>query len=143
LNNIDIDLQGAVKLNIVKPPTDKPNPPIGISEMCWSFDSNFLATKNGIYNINQDNMPNVVWVWQISTLSLHTVIIQLKTVKHFSWSPSEHMLLICTENPKLYTFTLTNIYIVDLVTDVNSSVGINKILWNVDGRSFVACDRVI
>jgi hypothetical protein len=28
--------------------TEKPNPNIGIFGMSWSFDSNFLATKNGI-----------------------------------------------------------------------------------------------
>jgi hypothetical protein len=115
---------------------------MGISDMSWSYDSNFLATKNGNLNIYTDNMPNVIWIWQISTLSLHTVIIQLKPVKHFAWSPNEHMLLICTENSKLYTFTLTNVYIVDLVTDVNSNLGIIKIHWNIDGRSFVASDKV-
>lgn len=87
-------------------------------------------------------MPNVVWIWQVSSLNLHTVIIQLKPVKHFSWSPTDHMLIICTENSKLYTFTLTNVYVVDLVTDVNFNLTINKIQWNVDGRSFIASDKV-
>ncbi len=32
---------------INKPALDKPNPALGVGEMSWSFDSNFLATKNG------------------------------------------------------------------------------------------------
>jgi hypothetical protein len=87
-------------------------------------------------------MPTVIWIWQINTLSLHTVIIHLKPIKSFTWSPCEHMLLMCTENSKLYTFTLTNVYIVDLVTDINFNLVISKIQWNIDGRSFVASDKV-
>ena len=87
-------------------------------------------------------MPNTLWIWQINSLSLHSVIIQLKPIKSFSWSPTDHMLLICTENAKLYTFTLSNVYIVDLITDTNFNLGINKIQWNVDGKSFVASDKV-
>lgn len=36
-----------MKLLEIKPSLDKANPMIGVSEMSWSFDSNFLATKNG------------------------------------------------------------------------------------------------
>ncbi len=43
-----VDLKAPVKFNIFKPALDKPNPMIGVSEMSWSFDSNFLATRNGI-----------------------------------------------------------------------------------------------
>ena len=53
------------------------------------------------------------------------------------------MLLICTENSKIYTFTLTSVYVVDLVTDVNCNLAINKISWNPDGKSFVVSDKVI
>jgi len=112
---------------------DKPNPPVGISEMNWSFDSNFLACKN-------DNFPNVLFVWQISSLSLHTIIIQMKPIKNFSWSPTEHILLIATENNKLYSFTLNNIYVIELVTDLNMNLTINKINWNSNGKSFTVGD---
>lgn len=129
-----VDIKAPVKFNTLKVSLDKPNPPIGISEMCWSYDSNFLATKN-------DNMPNVLWVWQVSSLSLHTLIIQIKPIKHFSWSPTEHILLISTENSKLYSFTLTNVYVVELVTDTNYVLNIGKIDWNVDGKCFVVSDK--
>jgi hypothetical protein len=86
-------------------------------------------------------MPNVLWIWQISSLSLHTVIIQQKPIKNFQWSPTEHILLIVTENSKLYSFTLTNVYVVELVTDVNYNLNVSKITWNTDGKSFVVSDK--
>lgn len=129
-----IDIQPPVKLPIIKPNTDKPYPLIGIGECNWSYDSNYFATRN-------DNMPNVLWIWQISNLSLHTVIIQQKPIKNFQWSPTEHILLIVTENSKLYTFTLTNVYVVELVTDVNYNLSVAKINWNSDGKSFVVSDK--
>jgi hypothetical protein len=86
-------------------------------------------------------MPNVIWVWQISSLSLHTVIIQIKPIKQFEWSPTDHILIISTENSKLYSFTLTNVYVVELVTDTTSNLAINKIIWNCDGKSFTVSDK--
>ncbi len=86
-------------------------------------------------------MPNVLWIWQISSLSLHTVIIQQKPIKNFQWSPTEHILLIVTENSKLYSFTLTNVYVVELVTDINYNICVSKITWNSDGKSFVVSDK--
>jgi hypothetical protein len=91
---------------------------------------------------NLDNMPTVVWIWQINTLTLNTILIHQKPVRSFAWSPCDNMLLICTENSKLYTFTLSNVYIVDLVTDINFNLAINKVQWNKDGKSFVATDKV-
>jgi hypothetical protein len=129
-----VELKPPVKFSIVKPNLDKPFPMIGIQEMSWSFDSNFLATKN-------DNMPHTLFVWQVSTLSLHTVILQNRPIKSFSWSPTDHILLICTENSKLYSFTLTNVYVVELVTDINLNLNINRISWNPDGRVFTVSDN--
>jgi hypothetical protein len=85
-------------------------------------------------------MPNTLFIWQINSLSLHTVIIQTKPIKHFVWSPTEHILLIATENSKLYSFTLTNIYVVELVTDHNMNININKINWNQNGKVFTVND---
>lgn len=129
-----VEVKAPVKFNCVKPNLEKPYPMIGVSEMSWSFDSNFLATKN-------DNMPNTLFVWQISSLSLHTVILQRENIKNFSWSPTDHILLICTENSKLYSFTLNNVYVVELVTDANLSLNINRINWNSNGKYFTVSDN--
>ena len=38
---------GPIKLPVIKPEMSKPNPQVGIGIMAWSYDSNFLATRNG------------------------------------------------------------------------------------------------
>jgi hypothetical protein len=43
-----VDLQVPAKIPVVKPALDKANPAIGIGESSWSYDSNYLATRNGI-----------------------------------------------------------------------------------------------
>ncbi len=42
-----VEVKSAVKFHVVKPNMDKPSPSVGVSEISWSFDSNFVATKNG------------------------------------------------------------------------------------------------
>ena len=44
--------------------------------MSWSHDSKYLATKN-------DNMPNWVFIWDVSILKLHVVLIHRNPVKTF------------------------------------------------------------
>ena len=105
-----------------------------ITEMKFSFDSKFLATTC-------ECVGNVVFIWEINGLHLYTVVQQIKNVKCFDWSPVENMLLIVTENAKLYTFTLNNVYIVELVSDLNNNFGAIKVMWNKDGKSFIVSDK--
>lgn len=102
--------------------------------MVWSFDSAFIATKN-------DNMPNVIWIWQISNLSLYSIAVQIKPVKHFSWSPKEHILIILTENNKVYVLTLTDGSVCPIVTDNNLNLSLNKVIWASDGKSYIIGDK--
>ena len=41
---------GPIKFPVIKPEMGKPNPQVGLGMMAWSFDSNFLATRNGKRN---------------------------------------------------------------------------------------------
>ena len=41
------EIKNSIKFTYIKPNMDKPFPNVGISDMSWSYDSNFLATKNG------------------------------------------------------------------------------------------------
>ena len=64
-------IDGPIKLPTIKIPMDKPNPPIGIGNLAWSFDRAFLASKNGKIFFSfmnygtKDNMPNVLWIWDM------------------------------------------------------------------------------
>lgn len=124
-----------VKLNYIKPAYDKPNPMIGISELSWSFDSNFVATKN-------DAIPNVLWIWQISCLSLYMVTIQSRPIRTFSWSPKHHLLTLVTENSKVYVISLTEASIVPVLSDGGTTnFGLTKIQWSNDGKSLIIGER--
>lgn len=105
-----------------------------ITDIEWSYDSNYLATRS-------EALPNMVFIWKVNALSLYTIVIQTKGIKEFHWSPKENMLLIVTENAKLYTFTLSNVYIIELVSDLNNNFGATSVIWNSDGRSFIVSDK--
>lgn len=64
-------------------------PPTGVKNVEWSFDSAFIATK-------VESMPNAVWIWDITTLLLTTVLIQLNPVLSFKFAPESQKLIIGT-----------------------------------------------
>ena len=99
--------------------------------MEYSYDSNYLA-------VNLKDYPNIVWIWQLSSLSLTTVIIFQKNINVLKWSPSEHKLIIGTDNSRCYFFSLDNIYVIELPTP---NMKIIQIKWNYDGKSFLLCDK--
>ena len=105
-----------------------------ISILEWSFDSKFISSK-------YDSMPNIVFIWETSTLKLHTVIVQLNNIRNMKWSPKENILLIVTDNSKLYTFTLDNVYIIELVSDMNNPFNASNLQWASDGKSFIVSDK--
>ena len=120
-----ISPEGETKYIELKPPVDLKNeniyikgknlfndkmPKIGISKMSFSYDSNFLATKN-------DNMPNVLFIWNLNTMNLQTVLIHLNEVIYFKWNKNNNILFISTNNSKLYYFTLDSCKILHLAND--------------------------
>jgi hypothetical protein len=54
-----------------------------------------------------DNMPNALWVWDISKFSLAALILQKEAVKCARWDPSQNRLAISTGNEYLYLWTPT------------------------------------
>ena len=50
------------------------NPKMGVGLVAWSPNSQYLATRN-------DNMPRVLWVWDMQTLALKTVLIHVDPVR--------------------------------------------------------------
>ncbi len=105
-----------------------------ISIIEWSLDSKFIATK-------YDALPNNIFIWETSNLKLHTIIVQLNQIKNMKWSPKENILLIVTDNSKLYTFTLDNVYIIELVSDMNNPFNASNLQWASDGKSFIVSDK--
>ena len=61
----------------------------------WSPDGRFLFSRN-------DNMPNCIWLWEISKLALTSLISQIEPVKNAQWEPSKTRLALCTGNGRVY-----------------------------------------
>ena len=95
-------IDSTTKIPSLKIPNDKPNPTVGVGAMSWSSDSAFLATKNGNYEdvifkiLNLDNMPNVLWIWDVNNLNLKAILIQLQPIRSFTWSQNSEFLAFCT-----------------------------------------------
>ena len=105
-----------------------------ISILEFSYDSKFIASK-------YEAMNNIIFIWETTSLKLHTVIVQLNNIKNMKWSPKENILLIVTDNSKLYTFTLDNVYIIELVSDMNNPFNASNLQWASDGKSFIVSDK--
>ncbi|CAK3859076.1 WD repeat-containing [Lecanosticta acicola] len=65
---------------------------LGIAEMYFNCDGSFLATRDC-------RMLNTVWLWNMSTLAAHAVVIQHSNVRSLQWHPTrpETLLIDCAE----------------------------------------------
>ena len=139
-----INPEGETKYIELKPPIDLKSeniyvkgknlfndkmPKIGVSKMSFSFDNNFLATKN-------DNMPNVLFIWELNLMNLYTVLIHLNEVIYFNWSKNQNYLFISTNNNKLYYFTLDSCKILELSKDFHNQ----SLILSDDGRKMMVKD---
>ena len=81
----------------LSPPLSKTKPtsnPIeqGVAEMSYNCNGNFLATRDC-------RMLNTVWIWNMSTLSAHAVLVQHSNVRSLTWHPTraEMLMIDCAE----------------------------------------------
>lgn len=103
-----IDLRSQIKMPKTNDNLLNKNPPkMGVQKISFSYDGSFLATKN-------DNMPKVLFVWDMNRMCLMTVLIHLNEVIDFKWSKSQFILFISTGNNKLYYFTLESCNIIEI-----------------------------
>ena len=73
-------------------------PPTGVKQLEWSYTGNYLASKC-------DSMPTAVWIWDMSSLELASVLIHLNSVKNFKFSPNSNELYVVTVTGRVYTWT--------------------------------------
>lgn len=120
-----------VSLPSQKTPVDKPNPKQGVGLLSWSHDSQYLFTRN-------DNMPNVLWIWDICHLELAAVLIHKDPIRAAAWDPIRPRVVLCTGSSTLYTWSASGACCVNIplpkffVTDLK---------WNHDGSCLVLKDR--
>mmetsp|Transcript_6052 Transcript_6052/g.10416 ORF Transcript_6052/g.10416 Transcript_6052/m.10416 type:complete len:429 (-) Transcript_6052:100-1386(-) len=114
-----------------KPDTGKPNPKMGISSVVWSFDSKFLYSRN-------ENMPNVVWIWEVANLRLQSVLVHTNPVKAVEWDPIRPRLAVCTGTPALFVWNPASASVIDVPT---GTLNISGLSWNPDGTSLLLKDK--
>lgn len=120
-----------ISLPYQKPPADKPNPKQGIGLMSWSFDSQYICTRN-------DSMPNVLWVWDINLLEIAAILFQKDPIRAAAWDPTCARLLFCTGGPHLYMWTPMGAYCVNVPLPCFT---IMDVRWNSDGSSLLLKDK--
>lgn len=121
------------KIPTIKVPNDKPNPQMGVGLMGWSFDGQFLATRN-------DNMPNTVWIWEMQTLSLKVILQHLQQIKYFSWSPTTNDLAICTGIGKIYFWSNEGASICDVPFE-GRNFNVWTLDWSKNGSFLILSDK--
>ncbi|EMS65817.1 WD repeat-containing protein WRAP73 [Triticum urartu] len=114
-----------------KPASDKPNPKQGIGMLSWSSDSHYFFTRN-------DNMPTVLWIWDICRLELAAVLVQKDPIRAAAWDPTCPRLVLCTESPHLYMWTPSGACCVNIPLP---DFRIVDLKWNSAGSCLLLKDR--
>ena len=105
-------------------------PKIGVSKISFSYDNNYIATKN-------DNMPNILFIWDLNLMSLQTVLIHLNEISYFDWDKNKNILFISTNSNKLYYYTIDSCKILQLTKDFQN----NSFIISNDGQKMMIKDN--
>lgn len=106
-------------------------PKVGVNLSEWSVDDRFLATKN-------DAQPNVAWVWDMSTLELCAVLVQMEPVREMKWDPRAHRLVIVTGSERVYVWTPEGASFVQIPLPEFRA---RTVSWNPYGGEFALGDK--
>ena len=97
-------------------------------------------------------MPNVLGIWDVNSLSLKVILIQLHPIKHFTWCENSDYLVLCTGTPRIFfwskegasvcdvPFGKVKRYLSNLVE--GKTFGVNRIDWSKDGNVMLLFDKV-
>ena len=111
-------------------PLDKPDPKLGIGMQCWSPSERYIATRN-------DNLPWVVWIWNVERGRLVSVMIQRQGVKFMRWEPANDILAVCCGNSRIYLWSSEGASVVHIPFTKFQSL---RIVWNQHGSSLILAD---
>ncbi|KAI8878782.1 WD40 repeat-like protein [Backusella circina FSU 941] len=118
-----------------KPEKNVPNPKMGIGACQFSEDGLYLFSKN-------DNMPNVIWIWNTTTLKCHTIIKLLQPVRQAIWHPHYNYLAIVSDSTTIEEVQLgpeeTDIRQIKVPT---SDFNVRKVKWSPNGESLLLKDQ--
>ncbi|KAK0041313.1 WD repeat-containing protein WRAP73 [Biomphalaria pfeifferi] len=120
--------QCPLEIPITKPALNKANPKIGVGSLAFSYDNKFMFTKN-------DNMPCVLWIWDIRKLGLCAVLLQTNPIKAVKWDPCSQRLALCTSTNKLYMWSPSGCLSVQV--PVEGTFLIHNLSWQPEGDAIL------
>ncbi|XP_014774667.1 WD repeat-containing protein WRAP73 [Octopus bimaculoides] len=118
----------ALEIPNIKPSLNKANPELGVSQVEFSCNSRYFYTKN-------DNMPCVLWIWDVKNLCLSHILVHLSPIKHVRWDPTSVRLALSTGNKQLYMWTPSGCLSAEIPIDAMFQV--NTLKWHPDGSALV------
>ena len=107
--------------------------PIGVSICEWSCDSRFLATRC-------DTTPGAVWIWDMTSLSLATLMEQEKPIRSMAWSPKTLHFAFCTGTPRFFLWSEQGASVCDVPFE-NTAMNVMKLKWSPDGHSLTLMEK--
>jgi WD40 repeat protein len=107
----------------------------GVSKIEWSYTGHFMVSKS-------DAMPKAVWIWDMTTLELATVLIHKNNVKNFKFNPNSNELYIVAGAGRVYTWGPLGASVVELPIGGEQTVALNKIIWNPNSGNLLLMDKV-
>lgn len=126
-------VEETLTLTPLQVPPDTPNPPIGISLCVWSFDSHYLATRN-------DSTPNLIYIWDLQTLSLHSILIHQDPVKAVVWAPNRNVLALSSAQDRVFVWTETGASVCDVPLETGE-FRVGSLQWDSRGESLLLMDK--
>eukprot|EP00899_Mesostigma_viride_P019511 jgi/Mesvir1/27561/Mv07311-RA.1 len=115
----------------VKALPDKPNPKLGVGLLLWSADNHYLATRN-------DNMPCVLWIWDMTKIALAAVLVQAEPIKSAQWDPRQPCIAVCCGGPRVFVWTPEGASCVHIPL---GRFNAHSLKWNPSGAAFLLADR--
>eukprot|EP01080_Neovahlkampfia_damariscottae_P011672 gene11672-4908_t len=97
----------------------------GIGMIEFSHDGKYICSKS-------DEFPNVLWIWKVENLTLHSLVINLKPIKKYQWEPYSNRIVFCSGDRKLYMWTEEGCSFAE-VPDKNN-FNVHSVTWNFDGK---------
>ncbi|KAI8801005.1 WD40-repeat-containing domain protein [Cladochytrium replicatum] len=129
------ELAGApVTVPSIRPDVEKANPKLGVGICEFNCTGELLVTRN-------DNMPNCLWIWDISQIRQVAYMQQLTPIKMVAWNPIEPSILAFTcGGPCIYVWGGDS-YGCEAFEVPAVNFAVSSFRWNPDGKSLVLMDK--
>lgn len=123
-----------IRVPMIKPPPDRPNPKMGVGLLAWSADGHYLATRS-------DDRSHTLWIWDVTRLELTSILIHASPIKSVTWDPTgAPRCAIACSSCSLAVWTPYGASYMSLST-LSPSLKVSMVRWSGDGKTVILSDR--